>query len=133
MSKKNEVNMFERATRNKLRVATPKGASMEVEDLWDLKLEDLAATLTGLNHQIKDLGEENYLEETDNKATEILKFKFSVVKHILDTKKEEKKAAADAAKVRKERNKIEGLIAQKEDEELSNKSPEELRDMLNKL
>lgn len=124
-------NIFETATRSKLRFDTTRG-DISVEDLWDLTLSALNMLAKNLNKEIKSSEEEDFLQEaTAEDAVTVLKF--AVVIHILNTKKAEKEAAEKAAENKTTKDKLLAVLARKQDEKLDNKSEAEIRKMIEKL
>lgn len=123
------MNLFEQATRNKLRFASPKGL-ISTEDLWTLTLEQLNVIAKHLNSELKET-EVSFIDST--KPNELLQLKFDVVKFIIDVKlaeKEEKKAKAE--KLAK-KNQLLELINNKENEKLQSLSLDELKKQLEQL
>lgn len=123
-------NIFEFAVRNKLRFAF-KG-NLSVEDLWDLKVEELDSIFKNLNSQVKQSQEESLLT-TKSKADAELEVKIAIVKYIVKTKLEEKEAKAKAFENRAKKQKIMEIMATREDEALHNMSDEDLKKMLAEL
>lgn len=126
-----EVNkMFEIATRKKLRFnfRGPKS----VEELWDLSLTDLDSIFKELNSNLKKFREESLL---DNKSNEekIIDLKISIIKYIVNVKKEEKAVKENEKIIAAKRQAILEVLNKKDNEELNNKSSEELRKMLEEL
>jgi len=132
------MNIFEQATRAKLRFTTPNGM-LGVEDLWDLPLTSRRANLANLDDIARYLDAElkssasvsfvNEVSET-NAAT---KLAFDVVLHIINVKLAEQKAASLAADNREKKQRIMTIIEQKQAEALSASSIEDLQQMLNTL
>ena len=121
------TNIFEKATMNKYRF--PFKGQISVEDLWDLKLQDLDSVFKQLN-KTKKVNEEESLLEVKSASDVELEDKIQIVKFIVKYKQD---AAAErlAAKDRKERNqKILSIIEKKQNEALEGKSIEELSAML---
>jgi len=123
--------MFEKATRFKLRFRTEKGI-LNVEDLWDLSLNSLNFLAKGINKQLKDLAEEDFLGTESVEDTK-LKLSFDIVLHILKTKKEEAENEKNAVKRKAEKEKILGIISKKQDSSLESMSVEDLQKKLNEL
>lgn len=116
--------IFEKASRLRLRFNTREGV-LATEDLWDLNLSQLNTLAKSLNKEIKEMEEEDFLEEKSSKDIKT-QLKFDIVKKILDTKKEELKKREEAS-LRKERK--EELLAarkRKQDESTDNMSLEEI-------
>lgn len=126
----NGTNIFEVATRLKFKF--PFKGSISVEDLWDLSVQDLDFIFKKLNSEIKQTKEESLLK---NKSAEdaILDMKIEIVKHIVNVKLEEAENKKKEKDIKDKKQKIMGIIAAKEDEELHNMSKEELTKMLDEL
>lgn len=125
------MNIFEKATRIRLRFETSRG-NLNVEDLWKLPLTELDKLAIALNKQLKEASEESFIKTKTNN-TVLLELRFDIVKHIIDTllaENEEKKKAADK---KAKRDQLLELIARKENQELEGKSLEELKSELSKL
>lgn len=123
------MNLFEQATRNKLRFASSKGL-LSTEDLWTLTLEQLNIIAVELNKELKET-EISFINST--KANELLQLKFDVVKFIIDVKlaeKEEKKLKAERLA---KKNQLLELINNKENEKLQSLSLDELKKQLEQL
>lgn len=125
------MNIFERASRGKLRFPTSKG-HLSTEDLWDLSLQDLDRTAKAINKKLKEEGEESFIAEKSEKSTE-LSLQIDILKHIISAKL----AAQEASKKRSEnlakKAQIEDLILNKKSEDLKGKTVEELTAMLEEL
>ncbi len=119
--------MFEMAIRNKFRF--PFKGLISSEDLYDLSVENLDIIFKSLNSEIKKAKEESLL---DIKTSEdkILQAKIEIVKYIVSIKLEEKRIKENEKKNKEERQKILSIIANKQENELQNKSIEELEKML---
>ena len=122
--------MFEIAVRNKFRF--PFKGAISVEDLWDLSVQQLDGIFKTLNSQEKKAQEESLLE-TRTPEDEVLKIKIEIIRHIVAVKLDEANQAERAKETRDQKQKILGILAEKQDENLRNKTPEELRAMLEQL
>lgn len=127
----NTINIFETATRQRLRWQSTKGV-INIEDLWLLKLEDLNTIGITLADEIAKQTQQSLIPTTD-KADETLKLKFEIVKHIVETKWQEQEDRKLAAEKKARKQQLLELIAQKENEALSQKSIDELRKELEAL
>lgn len=117
------TNIFEKATKEKYRF--PFKGQVSVEDLWDLKLQDLDSIFKTLNREKKAANEESLLEEKTAADVE-LEQKIQIVRFIVKYKQDEA-AERLAAKANKEHNqKILEIIERKQDAVLENMSIEEL-------
>lgn len=125
-----KINLFEFAVRNKLRF--PFKGSIDVEQLWQLDVEDLDTVFKTLNAQAKEAKEESLLAtKSANDLT--LEVQIEIVKHIVATKIAEKEAHNKSIENAAERQKILAILADKRDAALKDKSEEELLEMLKKL
>lgn len=122
--------MFEKAVRLKLRF-THKGLCT-VEDLWDLPLDALDRIFKDLNAKLKTQKEESLLE-TRSKEDEILDLKISIVKHIVEVRLAEQKARKDLAAKSAKKEKLLGIIAEKQDNALRDLSVDELTKLVDEL
>lgn len=123
-------NMFAVAVRNKFRF--PYKGAISVEDLWDLSVQQLDSIFKTLKSQEKKAKEESLLE-TRTPEDEILTAKIEIVKYIVATKLNEAKQAERAKAMRDQKQKILGILAEKQDESLRSKTPDELLAMLEQL
>lgn len=90
-------NMFEYATRNKVRF--PFKGQISVEDLWDLRADDLDTVFKTLNRQVKQSKEESLLTTKTAEDT-ALDIQIAIVKHIFDIKMQEANASFSIRSVR---------------------------------
>lgn len=126
----NATNIFEYATRNKIRF--PFKGTISVEDLWDLSIVNLDSIYKMLNKQVKQSEEESLLNTKTSVDTE-LEVQIAIVKHIVTVKLEEQNAREKAAAKKAQKQKIMAIIATKEDEALQNSSVDDLKKMLDDL
>ena len=122
--------MFEVAVRNKFRF--PFKGVISVEDLWDLSVQQLDGIFKTLKSQEKKAQEESLLD-TRTPEDEILTAKIDIIRYIVNVKLDEAKQAEHAKENRDQKQKILGILAEKQDADLRNKTPEELQAMLNQL
>ena len=124
-------NIWIECIRNKYRFEF-KGL-ISAEDLFDLNLNDLDAIYKGLKRDEQDLLGDSLLETADNPAKKEVEAKIDIVKSIFNIKKNEmenvKKAIANKAK----KDKILAIIEDKQNQELSEKSIEELKKLYDSL
>ena len=122
--------MFEVAVRNKFRF--PFKGVISVEDLWDLSVQQLDGIFKTLKSQEKKAQEESLLD-TRTPEDEALKTKIDIIRYIVNVKLDEAKQAERAKENHDQKQKILGILAEKQDADLRNKTPEELQAMLNQL
>lgn len=123
-------NIFEYATRNKLRF--PYKGSISVEDLWDLTPSSLDSIYKVLNKQVKQEQEESLLtvkQETDSN----LDVQIAIIKYIVSTKLQEKEAHMKAAAMKQRRDELAAIISEKETQALKDLPVDELRKMLQEV
>ena len=125
--------MYKKASQLKLRFNTEKG-SLTVEQLWDCSRAMLARTIKNVNDILKELeptGDLDFLNDsgvvtaTDPENT----LRFQILKDVYLTKTEEANAARNEAQIKLHNQKIDNIIARKQDEELENMSLEDLEKM----
>lgn len=121
------ANIFEYATRTKARFPYLKGL-IGVEDLWDLKKEDLNEIYLTLNGMKK--GDEGLISDQATDENRDITIKMEIVRYIFTIKGQEAEAALKAEENRQNKQKILDIIAEKKDGALHEKSVEELEEML---
>jgi len=131
------MNIFEKASRMKLRFQTKNGL-LAVEDLWDLPLKsddpgvvDLDSIAVELYKKIKD-GDVSFVSPRTKKESED-NLKFEIVKHIIDVKLKERDEAAQEIERKKKKEKIMEIIKKKEEENLLSKDLDDLYKMLEEI
>jgi len=77
--------------------------------------------------------EEESLLNTRSTADKELVWKIEIVKHVVMKKLAEKEAKIEASKRHEQKERIKEILADKQDENLKNMSPEELTEMLNNM
>ena len=124
--------MYKQAAILKLRFETPKGL-LSAEQLFDLSMTDLSTSIKKVNALLKKEqstdDELAFLEGADVAETQN-SLRFKILKDVYLTKKEARDAAALDYEKKQKKQRIAELIAKKKDEELENKSVEELEKML---
>lgn len=125
------MNNFKEASKIQLRFETSQGL-LSAEQLWALKLPALATIVRNLKKQmVKDNDNDlSFLDEKPTAVDKTIELRFNIVKEVYQDKKNELESARDES-AKKERNqKILGLIAEKQEGALKEKSLEELTAML---
>lgn len=104
-----------------------------VEDLFDLKLEDLDLIYRNLKNEEKDLQGDSLLDTAKNPKVGEIQVKIDVVKAVFDIKQTDIKNAEKALANKAQKEKILAIIEDKENQELSEKSIEELKEIYSNL
>lgn len=131
-------NMFEYATRNKLRFGSQVG-DLTLEDLWDLPLTDNRRVTTldniakEINRDLKAETEESFVVKSTNRRKKTLEIKLDIVKHIIDVKMKEADTARLRAENKREKERLLEVLAQKEDESLKSQSVDDIRKRIAEL
>lgn len=125
-----EKNLFEIATRNRYRF-NYKGV-MTVEDLWNLRVEDLDAIFKMLNRQKKTADEDSLLA-TKSAEDQDLANKIDIVRYIVSVKLAEAAERVSAAEKKAQRDKIMEIVAKKKDKALEDMGIEDLMKKLEEL
>ena len=122
--------MFEKATRIKIRF--PWRGQVSVEDLWELTPNELDGIYKKLSKEATEASGDS-LMKVNTSESEALTLKIDILKHIVSTKISEANAKENAILRKQKKDKIIGILADKEDQELFDKSPEELRSLVDQL
>lgn len=121
------TNIWVECLKNKFRFEF-KGL-ISTEDLFDLTLADLDAIYKNLKKEESDLQGDSLLENDENPNVREVEVKIEVVKAIFDMKKAEIARAERALANKAQKDKILAIIEDKENQELSEKSIDELREI----
>lgn len=125
-------NIFEQITRKGLTFSTVKG-NISVQELWQLPLKgrngfDLDTVSRDLLSKVKASSEESLVETVNNVDSDD-ELRLEVLKVVVNTLKAEQEARVNAEQARSHNEKIDQLIARKQEQELEGKSVEELMAM----
>ena len=132
------ADIFELASRAALTFESPKG-ELKVEDLWHLPLQSNKSNAANLDDiakklsaELKELeGSESFVTPTNNtKRAKTVRVKFDIVRHIISVLVRERDARATADKARETRARLLEVIEKKRNDELQNKSLDELQAQL---
>ncbi len=123
-------NLFEMATRSKVRFPSTKG-ELSVEDLWDLSDKDLDVVYKNLKDQEVKSSEESLLDDAnvDPKLTAAI----GIVKYIFTTKRNERLAEKERINKKLTQRKYIDALSKKQDEAIEKMSEAELRAMIDSL
>lgn len=133
-----EVNIFEQATRLKLRFLLANG-EQTVEQLWDIKptrragklVDDLADYEEELQDQLAKFSSSNRRRSSaKTQEQQLLELRLAIVSHILDVRETEAQEAKTVAANKEHNERIKALIAKKQEDKLGDLSVEELQALL---
>jgi hypothetical protein len=125
------MNLFEFATRNKLRFSSIKG-ELTAEQLWDVPLRsndgfNLNEVAKQANKSWKAATEESFVEAPRTSAHVRLEVALDLVKHVINAKLSEEETAKTRADNRIEKEKLLKILAEKQNGKLSDLSEKELQ------
>lgn len=123
-------NIFEQATRQRLRFATPKGA-VTTEDLWTMPLLskdgfNLDAVAQAVDADLSAVARGSFVAKA-NPSKSLHELKLEVVKYIIADKLAAQETASQAAARKAEKEKLLGVLDERKDAELKNLPTEELQ------
>lgn len=124
-------NIFEYATRNKLRFSSIRG-ELTIEALWDAPLRsrddfNLNTIAKTANKALKEISEESFVETTKTAEHTRREAAMEVVKYVIDTKLAEETAATNRTAKKQEKEKLLSILAEKQAGKLSELSEKELQ------
>lgn len=122
--------LFIRASRNKYRFEY-KGM-ITVEDLFDLRFNELDTIYKDLKAELKDEIEDSLMSKKTT-ADKVLEDKISIVKYIFNLKKEEAEARLLASENKAKKQQLLAIKKMKEEEKLKDMSIEEIDKMIAEL
>lgn len=123
-------NLFEMATRNKMRFPSTKGG-LSVEYLWDLSEKDLDVVYKNLKSQEAKSSEESLLDDANVDPN--LTAAIGIVRYIFTTKRKEKLAEKERINKKLTQKKYIDALSKKQDEAVEKMSEAELRAMIDSL
>lgn len=121
------TNIFEKATRTKLRIQVPNGRGFvngTVEDLWDLPVRKLKVMAEERYQALRQAQDTLFGAVRSNPKTELA---LDVLKHIIEVKEKESKAATTRDIRAEEKRKLREAIAKKQEAQFEEKSMETLQ------
>lgn len=125
------MNIFERASRKKLRFASCVG-DLTTEQLWELPLTakgdkiDLDKMARGVNSELKSLVEGSFVTLTPDPRKTELELKLDILKHVIDAKLADKAAAEKATQNAERKRKLLAALASKEEADLAGMTREQI-------
>lgn len=122
-------NVFEIASREKYRF--PFKGQISTEELWDLSLEQLNSVYKALVKSRRVQTEDSLLMTIGQTKDDVdLENRIEIVKYVFEEKQKEIIERRNEADRQAKREKYMALLEKKEEEELSKKSVEELRQLI---
>jgi hypothetical protein len=130
-------NMFERATRFKIRFSTPRG-DLSVEQLWDVPLRsrdkfNLDEIAKECNRSVKAVTEESFVAPARTPAHDKAELALEIVKHVIGVKLAEEEASKRRAANRGEKERLLEILEQKRAGKLAELSEEDLKKRIESL
>lgn len=122
--------LFELATRKKLRF--PFKGQITVEDLWDLRPENLDSIYKTLNAENKKEQSEESLM-TKKKQESDLDIQIEIIRYIFNVKLQEANERMQEKERADQRKRLMAIYAQKENEEIARMSKEDIKKMIDAL
>ena len=136
-------DLFEQATREDVKFTLPEGhtpsGELTVQQLWKLKpsfkviegkkvlVDSLADLEDVLQEQVEKFGKTSRRKSNAKSSKQLtLELQLAIVSHILDVREKEQDAALSEAENKAHNQKIYGLIAKQQEDELANLSKDEL-------
>lgn len=132
------MNIFERASRTKLRFASPIG-ELTTEQLWDLPLTskserpNLDALARATYTELKGLEEVSFVEVKPDPRKTAMELQLEILKHVIAAKLEARAATEKAAENAERKRKLLAALASKEEAELVGMSKEQIEAEIAKL
>ncbi|MBN7759739.1 hypothetical protein JYP52_01205 [Nitratireductor aquibiodomus] len=126
------MNIFETATRKKLRFPSNKG-ELTAEQLWDLPLTSLDTIARQINQDLKAVSEEGFINVKPDPRKPDLETKLEVLKHIIAVRLKAVEDAKSASARSEKRRKLAEALANKEEQDLAQLSKEEILKQLEEL
>ncbi len=130
-------NIFEYASRNKLRFASTRG-ELTAEQLWDVPLRskddfNLNAVAKIANEAVKAAGEESFIETVRTTANTNAEVTLDVIKRVIEIKLADENATKTRAENRIKKERLVAVLAEKQDGKLSALSERELKKQIAEL
>ena len=131
------MDIFETASKQKIRFSSARG-ELTTEQLWDLPLQsktnfDLDNVAKSANAELKALTDDSFVATAEKPGKEQATVKLEIVKHVIAVRLAENEAARFAASRKAEREKLLGILGDKQDEALKSMTPEQIQARLAEL
>jgi hypothetical protein len=133
--------MFEVASKVKLRFDTGRGASITVEDLWDLPLTSrsvnavtLDSVAVAVDKKLRDSGTVSFVKKAGvTKEQRENELRMEILRYIIEVKQNEVEEKERKLVAQSQKDKLDALIQAKEDQKLLEMDLEALKQMRNGL
>lgn len=130
----NNVNIFELASRHKVRFETNRGV-ISTEQLWDMPLTsksgfDLDTVAKEVNAQLKSVTEESFVVTKTNPRKAGLELSLELVKHVIAVKLQENAELLAKAEKQAKRAKLIEQLGKKQDAAMEALSEDEIKKQL---
>lgn len=129
------MNIFEKATKRKLRFDNNDGSSfgvLSVEELWDLSLPKLDTIYKQINKNIKVTKEESFLVQ-ESSGNDINSLKYDLVVHIMTYKLDKQEATRQAKERKEEVEELMEILANQEKEAKQKMTPAAIKKRIKEL
>jgi hypothetical protein len=125
------TEIFEYATRSKLRFQSPRG-ELSVEQIWDVPLRsrdefNLNVVAKAANKALKEITEESFVETTKTAEHVRRECALNLVKYVIDVRLAEETAERTRAENKIKKEKLLAILAEKQAGKLSELSEKELQ------
>lgn len=118
--------MYKQASKIQLRFGTPKGP-LSTEQLWNLSISDLSMSIKAVKKVLKKDNDDDLSFLEDSKIVDVEnQLRFDILKDVYLTKKKEQEEIRTAADVKAHNQKIDSLIAEKQEGKMKEMSIEDL-------
>lgn len=125
-------NLFEQASRTKLRYESAKG-QLTMEDLWDLSLTSLDTLAQKVNKSLQDEGVTSFIPNASSKPGTQNSLRLDLLKYVIGVKVAENTARLLKSEASTQLAQYKELLANKALESMSNMTPEEIQKKITEL
>lgn len=131
------MNIFEKASRVSLRFPSNKGL-LAAEQLWGIPLQskngfDLDSIAKSVNSVLKTGAETSFVSTASSPAQDEAQLQMDILKYVIADRLAENEAARGAAARKAERERLVGILGDKQEEDLRKLSADELAARIAKL
>lgn len=126
------MNIFEKASRIKLRFKSQQGA-LTAEQLWDLKLPALDVIAKSVHAELASVTTESFVATIKDTRSPTLELKMEVLKHVIAVKIAENEASKNAIEKSKQKQVLLAALDEVENAEVRSMGKDELRKKLAEL